>query len=29
MEKGWIDRKKNMEEKNKRKRYPALLICYN
>ena len=30
MEKGWIDRRMNMEEKkDKRKRYSVLLTCYN
>ena len=27
--KGWIDRRKNMEKKDKRKMHPVLLICYN
>ena len=27
--KGWIDKRKNMEKKDKRKIHPLLLICYN
>ena len=27
--KGWRNRRKNMEKKDKRKRYSVLLTCYN